>query len=153
MSPSPSTHARAGPGHAGASQHQPAHEGGQAEFSFIKFRPGGRLGDLWDCALSPGGSCPGGLRGPSPANAPARPEAGQRWRGAAGHKEARPLRQNGLRVQEGASPQPGSKAEETGISMSQWGRGAVTRRTGQISTRNFVDFPAQGQAQKCKPGQ
>jgi hypothetical protein len=36
--------------------------------------------------------------------------------------------------------------------MSQWGRGAVTRRTGQISTRNFVDLPAQGRAQKCKPG-
>lgn len=36
--------------------------------------------------------------------------------------------------------------------MSQWGRGAVTRRAGQISTRNFVEFPAQGRAQKCKPG-
>lgn len=36
--------------------------------------------------------------------------------------------------------------------MSQSGRSAVTRRTGQISTRNFVDLCAQGRAQKCKSG-
>lgn len=108
MSPSPGTHSRVGRGHGGASEHQPAHEGGRAAFSFIKSRPGGRPDDLWGRALSPGGSCPGGRGGPSPACALAWPEAGGRQRGAAGHKEARPLRQKGLPVQEGAPPNPGA---------------------------------------------
>lgn len=36
--------------------------------------------------------------------------------------------------------------------MSQSGLSAVTRRTGQISTRNFVELCAQGREQKCKSG-
>lgn len=71
MSPSSGTHARTGPGHEGASQHQSAHEGCRAAFSFIKSLPGGRPDDLWGFALSLGGSCPGGLRDPSTACAPA----------------------------------------------------------------------------------
>lgn len=42
--------------------------------------------------------------GREPRGRPGPARGGRRQRGAAGHKEARPLRQNGLGVREGASP-------------------------------------------------
>lgn len=73
---------------------------------------------------------------------------------AAGHKEVRP---HGLPVLEGAPPippQPGSRAEETGISMSQWGCGAVTRRGQADLKEELRRFPRSGTGAKvhARPG-
>lgn len=150
MPPFPGTHVRVGPGHPGASQHQPAHEGCWAAFSFIKSRPGGRQMIYGAARYRPAASVP---EGSSPACVPDQPRRAGHGGGQRGKKRLAHSGKTGSGSRRELPPQPGRKAEETGISMSQWGRGVVTRRTGQISTRNFVDFPAQGRAQKCKPRQ